>query len=85
MVDTVKRGTIRYYLDRRKEIIKILEHGGHDPDYVQMLEGARDMATERIQQLTNIVATGDVIVPLADDRRSDRLLRDVIGKHKEKP
>jgi hypothetical protein len=80
MVDTVKRGTVRYYLTRRKEIIDILAHGGHEPDYVKMLEDARDMTEERIQQLTNIRVMGDVIVPLAEDRALDRLLRDVIGK-----
>lgn len=85
MVDSIKRGTIRYYLDRRKEILEILAHGQHSPDYVKMLEGARDIANERIQQLTNIAVMGDVIVPLAEDRRLERLLQDVIGKRKEKP
>lgn len=83
MVDTIKRGTIRYHLSRRAEIIDILARGGHSPDYVKMLEGARDMATERIQQLTNIADTAAVIVPLEDDRALERLLRTVIGKHKE--
>jgi hypothetical protein len=80
MVDTVKRGTVRYYLTRRKEIIDILAHGGHEPDYVKMLEDARDMTEERIQQLTNIRVMGDVIAASSEDRALDRVLRDVIGR-----
>jgi hypothetical protein len=80
MVDTVKRGTVRYYLTRRKEIIDMLARGGHEPDYVKMLEDARDMAQERIQQLTNIAAMRDVIAASSEDRALDRVLRDVIGR-----
>jgi hypothetical protein len=84
MVDTVKRGTIRYYLDRRAEIVEILALGGHSPEQLKTLVGARDMATERIQQLTNIRVMGDIIVPLEDDRALDRLLRDVIRSNHAK-
>lgn len=81
MVDTIKRGTIKYYSARRTEIIEILAHGEHSPDYVKMLEGARDMANDRIQQLTNIAAGAGVIVASREDRALEHLLRDVIGKH----
>ena len=84
MVDTIKRGTIRYYLDRRNEIIRILEHGEHSPDYVNMLEGARDMATERIQQLTDIAVMGHVIVAGAEDRALERILNDVLKRKRTK-
>ena len=78
MVDTIKRGTIKYYVARRVEIVKILAHGGHTPDYVKMLEGARDMATERIQQLTDLAISGGVIIASTDDRAFERILVDVI-------
>jgi len=84
MVDTIKRGTIAYYVARRTEIIEILAHGEHTPDYVKMLEGARDMATERIQQLTNLAAGAGVIVTSGDDRALDRILRDVLAKKRTK-
>lgn len=82
MVDTIKRGTIKYYLARRTEIIEILAHGEHSPDYVKMLEGARDMATERVQQLTNIAAGAGAIVGSREDRALGSLLRDVIEGRK---
>jgi len=84
MVDTIKRGTIKYYLSRRAEIIEILAHGGHTPDYVKMLEGARDMATERIQQLTDIAVSRAVIVPAGRDRGLQRILDDVLSRRKPK-
>jgi hypothetical protein len=80
MVDTIKRGTIRYYVARRTEIIDILAHGGHTPDYVKRLEGARDMATERIQQLTDIAVSRAAIVPADRDRSLQRILDDVLGR-----
>ena len=85
MVDILKRRTVRFYTDRRAEIIELLDHvPGLSAEYIADLEDARDMATERIQQLTNIAATGDVIVPLDRDRALERLLRDVVGDFKEK-
>ena len=79
-MDTIKRNTISYYVSRRAEIIEILAHGGHAPDYVKMLEGARDMATERIQQLTDIAVMGAVIVPAGRDRGLQRILDDVLNR-----
>jgi len=81
---TIKRNTISYYVSRRAEIIEILAHGGHEPDYVVMLEGARDMATERIQQLTDIAVSRAAIVPASRDRALDRILRDVLSRRKPK-
>lgn len=86
MVDTIKRGTIKYYVSRRAEIVEILAHGGHTPDYVKMLEGARDMATDRIQQLMGIrlAKTAGAIVGSREDRALDRILRDVISQKQSK-
>jgi len=86
MVDTIKRGTIRYYEARRNQIIDILAHGGHTPDYIKMLEGARDMATERIQQLSSIrlMQKAGVIVTSRDDRALDRILQDVLSMKQSK-
>ncbi|MBE3145021.1 MAG: hypothetical protein IMZ61_14050 [Planctomycetes bacterium] len=86
MVDTIKRGTICYYVARRTEIIDILAHGDHTPDYVKMLEGARDMATERIQQLQGIrlIQTAGVIVTSRDDHALARLLQDVLERKQSK-
>ena len=81
---TIKRNTISYYVSRRAEIIEILAHGGHEPDYVVMLEGARDMATERIQQLTDIAVSRAAIVPADRDRSLARLLQDVLAKKQSK-
>lgn len=81
-MDTIKRNTIKYYVSRRAEIIEILAHGGHSPDYVKMLEGARDMATERIQQLTDIAVSRAVIVPACRDWALEKLLQKVLDKHK---
>jgi len=84
MVDTIKRGTIRYYVAKRTEIIEILAHGDHSPDYVKMLEGARDMAVERIQQLTDIAVSRAAIVPAERDRALDRILQEVLAKKRTK-
>jgi len=81
-MDTIKRNTIKYHVSRRAEIIEILAHGGHSPDYVKMLEGARDMATERIQQLTDIAVSRAVIVPAGRDRALQKLLQKVLDRHK---
>lgn len=64
---------IKYYQDRRSEIINLLDIPSLPADYRIMLENARDFATERIQQLTNIAVMGDVIVPLDEDHRLERL------------
>lgn len=81
---TIKRNTVKYYVARRAEIIDILAHGCHSPDYIKMLEGARDMATERIQQLTEIAANRGIIVAAADDRALQSLLTDVLAKKKNR-
>ena len=86
MADTIKRGTIRYYVVRRTEIVNILAHGGHSPDYVKMLEGARDMTNERIQQLMGIrlAATAGAIVTSRDDHALAQLLDDVLERKQSK-
>ncbi|MCJ7828448.1 MAG: hypothetical protein MUP81_01750 [Dehalococcoidia bacterium] len=75
---TIKRQTVNYYVARRAEIVDILAHGCHSPDYIKMLEGARDMATERIQQLTEIAANRGIIVASKDDRTLQAILDDVL-------
>ena len=46
--------TLKYYEDRRAEIINLLSTPYLPADWREMLEKARDFATERIQQLQNI-------------------------------
>lgn len=58
---------IKYYQDRRSEIINLLDIPHLPADYRDMLENARDYATSRIQQLTDIaVMAGDKVRPDGD-------------------
>ena len=71
----VEPRTLKYYEARRAEIISLLEVPYLPADYRDMLEKARDFATDRILQLQNIADMGGVTVHRARDRRSGEALR----------
>ena len=74
--------TLKYYEDRRAEIISLLEIPFLPADYRKMLENAQDFATDRIRQLQDIADMGGVEVPERQFRRLQSLLRTINTKRR---
>ena len=73
--------TLKYYEDRRAEIVSLLTIPFLPGDYRVMLEAARDFATDRILQQQNISDMGGVTVHRAQDRRLGGALRTIKPKN----